>query len=91
MLLPMCREVVEGFEMANQPVPKILYVGRGCCCAHGSTAVETLLRPWVDRGMNVQLDIFHWIQLFDAAVRSDSHSEKFYILVGAGWSSDGLQ
>ncbi|KAK2860341.1 hypothetical protein Q7C36_004507 [Tachysurus vachellii] len=28
---PMCRSLMERFRLANQPVPKILYVDRGCC------------------------------------------------------------
>ena len=59
--------------MADQPVPKILYVDRGCCRSQGPTALETLFQPWVDHGMVVRLDIFHWIHRFDAAIRTESH------------------
>ncbi|XP_037619327.1 uncharacterized protein LOC119484539 [Sebastes umbrosus] len=72
-LEPMCRGVMERFRLANQSVPKILYVDRGCCRAQGPTSVETLFRPWVDNGMVVRLDIFHWIHRFDAAIRTESH------------------
>lgn len=71
----MCQGVMERFEQANQPVPNILYVDRGCCRAQGPTAVETLFQTWVDKGMVVRLDIFHWIHRFDAAIRTDSHSK----------------
>ncbi|XP_049334412.1 uncharacterized protein LOC125801663 [Astyanax mexicanus] len=74
-LSPMCRGVVDRFRMANQPVPKILYVDRGCCRAQGRTAVEVLFQPWVDDGMIVRLDIFHWIHRFDVAIRTESHSK----------------
>ncbi|XP_049334270.1 uncharacterized protein LOC125801514 [Astyanax mexicanus] len=74
-LSPMCRGVVDRFRMANQPVPKILYVDRGCCRAQGRTAVEVLFQPWVDDGMIVHLDIFHWIHRFDVAIRTESHSK----------------
>lgn len=74
-LQPMCRGVIERFRLTNQPVPKILYVDRGCCRAQGATAVETLFQPWVDSGMVVRLDIFHWIHRFDAAIRTESHSK----------------
>ncbi len=74
-LTPMCQGVMERFELANQPVPHILYVDRGCCRAQGPTAVETLFQTWVDKGMVVRLDIFHWIHRFDAAIRTDSHSK----------------
>ena len=74
-LRPMCRGVMERFRLANQPVPSILYVDRGCCRAQGRTAVETLFQSWVDSGMVVRLDIFHWIHRFDAAVRTESHSK----------------
>ncbi|XP_048885476.1 uncharacterized protein LOC125751053 [Brienomyrus brachyistius] len=72
-LQPMCHGVVERFRLADRPVPKILYVDRGCCRAKGPTAVETLFQPWVDNGMVVRLDISHWIRRFDAAIRTESH------------------
>lgn len=72
---PMCRGVMDRFRLAGQPVPKILYVDRGCCRAQGPTALETLFQPWVDNGMVVRLDIFHWIHRFDAALRTESHSK----------------
>lgn len=74
-LKPMCHGVMERFRLANQPVPKILYVGRGCCRAQGPTALEVMFQPWVDNGMVVRLDIFHWIHRFDAAIRTDAHSK----------------
>lgn len=73
-LQPMCRGVMDRFQQANQPVPKILYVDCGCCRAQGQAAVETLFQNWVDSGMVVRLDIFHWIHRFDAAIHTDSHS-----------------
>ena len=72
-LAPMCHGVMERFRLANQTVPKILYVDRGCCCAQGRTALETMFQPWVDNGMAVRLDIFHWIHRFDAAIRTEAH------------------
>ncbi|KAK7131740.1 hypothetical protein R3I93_018338 [Phoxinus phoxinus] len=72
---PMCRGVVERFRLANQPAPKILYIDRGCCKAQGPTALETLFQPWVDDGMVVRLDIFHWIHRFDAALRTEAHAK----------------
>lgn len=72
---PMCRGVMERFRLANQPVPGILYIDRGCCKAQGPTAVETLFQPWVDNGMVVRLDIFHWLHRFDAALRTEAHSK----------------
>ncbi|KAI4798281.1 hypothetical protein KUCAC02_022157 [Chaenocephalus aceratus] len=74
-LLPMCRGVMDRFRLANQPVPKILYIDRGCCRAKGPTAVETMFQEWFDGGMVVRLDIFHWIHRFDAAIRTDAHSK----------------
>ncbi|KAL7875838.1 hypothetical protein AOLI_G00108010 [Acnodon oligacanthus] len=74
-LQPMCCGVMNRFQLANQPVPKILYVDSGCCRAQGLTAVETLFQPWVDNGMVVRLDIFHWIHRFDAAICTGSHSK----------------
>lgn len=75
MLQPMCRGLMERFHLANQPVPKILYVDQGCCRAQGATAVEVLFQPWVDNGMVVRLDIFHWIHRFDVAIRTEAHSK----------------
>ncbi|KAI9544088.1 hypothetical protein NQZ68_005137 [Dissostichus eleginoides] len=72
-LQPMCRGVMERFRLANQLVPKILYIDRGCCRAQGPTSVETMFQAWFDGGMVVRLDIFHWIHQFDAAIRTDSH------------------
>ncbi|XP_039505671.1 uncharacterized protein LOC120461514 [Pimephales promelas] len=72
---PMCRGVAERFRLANQPTPKILYIDRGCCKAQGPTAVETLFQPWVDDGMVVRLDIFHWFHRFDAALRTEAHAK----------------
>lgn len=74
-LQPMCHGVMERFHLANQPVPKILYVDRGCCRAQGPSVVEALFQPWVDSGMLVRLDIFHWIHRFDAAIRTESHAK----------------
>lgn len=74
-LEPMCRGVMDRFAQANQSAPKILYVDRGCCRAQGRTALETLFKDWVDSGMVVRLDIFHWIHRFDIAIRTDSHSK----------------
>ncbi|XP_034051562.1 uncharacterized protein LOC117532359 isoform X2 [Gymnodraco acuticeps] len=74
-LLPMCRGVMDRFRLANQPVPKILYIDRGCCRAKGPTALETMFQEWFDGGMVVCLDIFHWIHRFDAAIRTDAHSK----------------
>ena len=34
-----------------------------------------MFQPWVDDGMVVRLDIFHWIHRFDAAIRTESHSK----------------
>lgn len=46
-LQPMCHGVMERFHLANQPVPKILYVDRWCCRAQGPSVVEALFHPWV--------------------------------------------
>ncbi|XP_045070259.1 uncharacterized protein LOC123484218 [Coregonus clupeaformis] len=77
-LKPMCLGVMERFRLANQPVPKIIYVDRGCCRAQGPTALGILFQPWVDNGMVVRLDIFHWIHRFDAAIRTESHSSMLH-------------
>ncbi|XP_062305955.1 uncharacterized protein LOC134010104 [Osmerus eperlanus] len=76
-LTPMCSGVTERFQLANQPAPKIMYVDRGCCRAQGPTALETMFQPWVDDGMVVCLDIFHWIHRFDAAIRTEESHSKY--------------
>lgn len=63
-----CLEPMDRFQQASQSVLKIFYLDCGCCRA----AVETLFQGWVDNGMVVHLDIFHWIHRFDAAIRTDS-------------------
>ncbi|XP_056586283.1 uncharacterized protein LOC130407456 [Triplophysa dalaica] len=74
-LKPMCQGVMDRFHQANQPVPNILYIDRGCCQAQGPSTVESLFQTRVENGMVVRLDIFHWIHRFDAAIRTDSHSK----------------
>lgn len=67
--------LIDRFQQANQPVPKVLYVDRGCCRESGPTSIEKLFQPWVDQGMVIRLDIYHWHHRFDAAVRTESHSK----------------
>ena len=78
-LEPVCRRVLE-------PVPKMLYMNRGCCRAQGPTA----WRLCSSLGMVVHLDTFHWIHRFDAAIRKDAHS-KYTAFKSASWGSAGLQ
>ena len=81
-LMPMCRGVVERFRLARQPTPKILYVDRGCCCVQGPTALENMFQPWVEDGMVVRLDIYHWIHRFDVAIRTETHC-KYQVFASA--------
>ncbi|XP_028974250.2 uncharacterized protein LOC109615194 [Esox lucius] len=71
----MCRGVMERSRLANQPVPKIMYVDRGCGRVQGPTALGIWFQPWVDNGMVVRLDIFPWIHRLNAATRTESHSK----------------
>lgn len=52
---------------------QVMYVDRGCCRSQGRTSVEQLFHEWVDGGMVVRLDPWHFIHRFDAAVRTEAH------------------
>ncbi|XP_056904256.1 uncharacterized protein LOC130534251 [Takifugu flavidus] len=72
---PMAEGLMERYQRAGEAAPELMYVDRGCCCALGVSSLEQLFDKWVDRGMLIRLDIFHWIRRFDAAVRTDHHSK----------------
>ncbi|XP_038071853.1 uncharacterized protein LOC119740580 [Patiria miniata] len=72
-LTPMAEGLMTRYEKAGQPPPEVMYVDRGCCRGHGATAVETLFHTWVDSGMVIRLDAWHWMHRFHCAVRTDSH------------------
>ena len=62
-----------GIGRADETPPVLMYVDRDCCREQGPTSVERLFDEWVQQGMNVRLDPWHWMHRFDAAVRTDSH------------------
>ena len=35
--------------------------------------MEVLFKKWVDLGMVIRLDIFHWLHRFQTAIRTESH------------------
>ncbi|XP_056879706.1 uncharacterized protein LOC130520133 isoform X1 [Takifugu flavidus] len=72
---PMAKGLMERYQRAGEAAPELMYVDRGCCRALGVSSLEQLFDKWVDRGMLIRLDIFHWIHRFDAAVRTDHHSK----------------
>ncbi|XP_029691386.1 uncharacterized protein [Takifugu rubripes] len=72
---PMAEGLMERYQRAGEAAPELMYVDRGCCCALGVSSLEQLFDKWVDGGMLIRLDIFHWIRRFDAAVRPDHHSK----------------
>lgn len=74
-LKPMSVGLMKRYEQAEEPTPQIMYVDRGCCRQYGATAVEQLFDRWVDAGMIVRLDAWHWMHRFDAAVRTESHTK----------------
>ncbi len=53
--------VMGRYREAGQPPPELMYVDRGCCRDHAPTAVESLFPDWVEAGMMIRLDIWHWI------------------------------
>ena len=82
VLQRMADGVILRYEQANQPVPELMYVDRGCCRAHVPNAVENLFQPWVEKGMVNRLDIWHWLHRFCAAVRTESHPKYEIFMSG---------
>ena len=74
-LTPMADGLVERYRKAGETPPKLMYTDRDCCGAFGVSTVEKLFPDWVQAGMLVRLDIWHWIRRFDAAIRSDHHAK----------------
>ncbi|XP_053271555.1 uncharacterized protein LOC128429789 isoform X3 [Pleuronectes platessa] len=72
-LKPMADGLMERYRRAGEGPPELMYVDRGCCRVHGVSSMEHLFSDWANSGMMVRLDIFHWIERFDAAVRTDHH------------------
>ena len=72
-LQPMAQGLMDRYSRAGESPPELMYVDRGCCRVHGVSSIEKLFSDWVDSGMVIRLDIFHWIHRFDAALRSDHH------------------
>ena len=74
-LKPLADGVMGRYERADVESPTLMYVDRGCCRLQGHTHVEALFDRWIEDGMVIRLDIFHWIHRFDSAVRTESHSK----------------
>ncbi|ESO87510.1 hypothetical protein LOTGIDRAFT_166390 [Lottia gigantea] len=72
-LKPMAESLMDRYKTAGEDPPLVMFVDRGCCRKYGPSSVEKLFDFWVDSGMCVRLDAWHWIHRFDAAVRTDSH------------------
>lgn len=72
-LKPMADGLMERYQRAGEDAPVLMYVDRDCCCNQGPSSVERLFSDWVEAGMVIRLDPWHWIHRFDAAVRTDSH------------------
>ncbi len=70
---PMAEGLIARYRRAGEAPPEIMYVDRGCCRVHGVSSLEQLFGEWVESGMMVRLDIFHWISRFSAALRTDHH------------------
>lgn len=75
MLNPMAKGLMDRYKRGEQEPPKLMYVDRGCCRVYGVSATEKLFDEWVQAGMMIRLDTFHWIHRFDAALRSDHHAK----------------
>lgn len=70
---PMAEGLMARYERAGEAPPELMYVDRGCCHVLGVSSVEQLFSGWVEGGMLVRLDVFHWIHRFDDALRTDHH------------------
>jgi hypothetical protein len=69
----MAQGLMNRYQRADKPAPDLMYVDRCCCRQHGATSVQILFNRWVDAGMVIRLDAWHWMHRFDAAVHTDSH------------------
>lgn len=69
----MAKGLIDRYSKAGESPPEVMYVDRGCCRLYGVSSIEKLFNEWVESGMVIRLDIFHWIHRFDAAVRTDHH------------------
>ena len=81
-LAPMAEGLMDRYRRAEEATPQLMYVDRGCCRAYGTSSIEKLFHAWVEDGMVIRLDIFHWMHRFDAAVRTDHHP-KYKLLKSA--------
>lgn len=57
----MTQGLMNRYQQSNQPIPELMYIDRGCCRHNAPTALEKLFHEWVEGGMVVRLDIWHWM------------------------------
>ena len=63
------------YERADEYPPKLMYVNYGCCNSEFENLHKELFDEWIEEGMMVRLDIFHWIKEFETAICFDHHSQ----------------
>ncbi len=67
------KPMMDRYSRADEDPPVLLYVDRDCCTQKGPSCHEQLFDEWVEAGMAVRLDPWHWMHRFDAAIRTDAH------------------
>ncbi len=70
-LLPMTTSLVDRYKVAGVAPPTLLYVGRDCCSAVGSSRAAAMFSSWDD--LVVRLDVWHFLRRFTAGLHTDSH------------------
>ncbi|XP_030202020.1 uncharacterized protein LOC115534878 [Gadus morhua] len=63
--------LMKRYREAGEPQPKILYVDRDCCSQHGPCRTKTMFAEW--DGLQVCLDIWHFMRRFAAGVTTEAH------------------
>lgn len=69
----MVDSLISRYNKDNEPTPELLYVDKGCCASKKEPALESSFKPWMEDGLIIRLDIFHWMRQFLAAIRTESH------------------
>ena len=63
--------LMERFRRGNQQPPILLYTDRDCCSNGGPSKYQLLFSEW--RGMEVRLDVWHFMRRIAAGIISEAH------------------
>ena len=63
--------LIKRYQLAGQPSPKLLYTDRDCCSSEGPSKYLSLFSSW--NGLEVRLDIWHWMRRMGAGCTTESH------------------